>query len=171
MSEAMDAPAAAGALGDLVAIEAFLIHESRLLDDRRFDDWRDLFAEDGHYWVPLRPGQESPLSEPSLFYDDKATMQTRFARLAHPHIHAQSPPHRTCHLVGGVSVEEVDAGRGECRVRSSLIMVDYRVRVQRVFAGHVHHCLRRVGQRYQIVSKSVYLINCDDAFELIAAPL
>lgn len=166
-----NAPAAQDALGDRAAIEAFVIHEARLLDDRQFEAWRDLFAEDGHYWVPLRPGQESPLSEPSLFYDDKATMQTRFARLAHPHVHAQSPPHRTCHLVGSIAVEEVDAARGECQVRSSMLMVDYRVRVQRVFAGHVRHRLRRVGTDYKIVSKRVDLINCDDAFELIAAPL
>jgi 3-phenylpropionate/cinnamic acid dioxygenase small subunit len=158
-------------LGDRADIEAFLIHEAMLLDDRRFAEWRDLFTEDGHYWVPLRPGQESPLSEASLFYDDRATMETRFARLAHPRIHAQSPPHRTCHLVGSIAVQEIDPARGECQVRSSLIMVDYRVNVQRVFAGHVRHCLRREAESYRIASKRVDLINCDDAFELIAAPL
>ena len=161
----------AAALGDRHAIEDFLIREARLLDDRRFDEWRELFTDDGYYWVPLRPEQESPVGESSLFYDDKKIMETRFERLAHPRIHAQSPPHRTCHVVGSIAVEEIDAERGECLVRSSMIMADYRARTQRVFAGQVRHRLRRAGDDYRIVFKRVDLINCDDVFELIAVPL
>ena len=41
---------------DPQAIEAFLIHEARLLDDRRFQDWLGLFTDDGWYWVPIEPG-------------------------------------------------------------------------------------------------------------------
>jgi benzoate/toluate 1,2-dioxygenase beta subunit len=158
-------------LGDRQAIADFVINEARLLDDRRFDAWRELFADDGYYWVPLRPEQDSPNSEASLFYDDKKIMATRFERLAHPRIHSQSPPHRTCHVIGSISVEEIDAGRNECLVRSSMILADYRVRAQRVFAGHVRHRLRRDGDGYKIVSKRVDLINCDDVFELVAIPL
>ncbi len=33
-------------------VETFLIHEAGLLDDRRFEDWADLFTEDGYYWRP-----------------------------------------------------------------------------------------------------------------------
>lgn len=162
-----DAPAP---LGERQAIEDFLIHEARLLDDRRFEDWRALFADDGYYWVPLRPGQESPVGEASLFYDDKEIMATRFARLAHPRIHAQSPPHRTCHVIGSITVDEIDAARNECLVRSSMIVADYRVHTQRVFAAHVRHRLRRDGDGYRIVLKRVDLINCDDVFELVAVP-
>ena len=39
--------------------ERFLIHEARLLDDRRFRDWMALFTEDGSYWVPASVGQAS----------------------------------------------------------------------------------------------------------------
>jgi benzoate/toluate 1,2-dioxygenase beta subunit len=159
------------AFAERQAVADFVIHEARLLDDRRFDEWRELFADDGYYWVPLRPGQDSPSTEASLFYDDKMIMATRFERLAHPRIHAQSPPHRTCHVIGSIAVEEIDASRNECVVRSSMILADYRLRVQRVFAGHVRHRLRRDGDGYKIVLKRVDLINCDDVFELIAIPL
>jgi benzoate/toluate 1,2-dioxygenase beta subunit len=160
----------AAALGDRRAIEDFLIREAQLLDDRQFDDWRELFTDDGYYWVPLRPDQTSPVGESSLFYDDKKIMATRFERLAHPRIHSQSPPHRTCHVIGGIAIEEIDEARGECLVRSSMIMADYRARAQRVFAGQVRHRLRRIGEDYRIVTKRVDLINCDDVFELIAVP-
>jgi 3-phenylpropionate/cinnamic acid dioxygenase small subunit len=32
---------------DRARLEEFLIHEARLLDERRFRDWMGLFAEDG----------------------------------------------------------------------------------------------------------------------------
>ncbi len=28
--------------------------EAALLDDRRFGEWLALFAEDAHYWMPIR---------------------------------------------------------------------------------------------------------------------
>ena len=31
----------------------FVIREARLLDEKRFDEWYELFAEDGHYWVQI----------------------------------------------------------------------------------------------------------------------
>ena len=141
-----------------------------MLDDRRFEEWRDLFTDDGRYWVPLKPGQESPDAECSLFYDDRGIMQTRFERLRHPNIHSQNPPHRTCHVIGNMVIEDVDVARGEVTVKSNMIMTDYRVHVQRVFSGRVLHRLRRIGAGYKIALKRVDLINCDDVLELVAVP-
>jgi benzoate/toluate 1,2-dioxygenase subunit beta len=169
MSEAASYKQGTSPFTDRQSIEDFLIHEAALLDDRKFEEWRELFDEKGYYWVPLRPEQTSPDDEASLFYDTREVMATRFERLRHPRIHSQTPPHRTCHVIGNVAV--VEAGDSECTVRSSLIMVDYRLRVQRVFAGKVQHRLRREGQGFRILWKRVDLINCDDSFELIAAPI
>jgi len=35
----------------------FVIRETRLIDQHRFEEWLDLFAEDGFYWMPLEWGQ------------------------------------------------------------------------------------------------------------------
>jgi ethylbenzene dioxygenase subunit beta len=157
-------------LGDRSEIENFLIREVQLLDERRFEEWRELFTEDGRYWVPLNPGSKDPDGECSLFFDDKTIMATRFERLRHPNIHSQNPPHRTCHVIGNVLIENVDVGQGEVSVWSNMIMTDYRMQVQRAFSGRVLHRLRRVAAGYKIVLKRVDLINCDDIFELIAVP-
>jgi 3-phenylpropionate/cinnamic acid dioxygenase small subunit len=162
-------PAAAGI--DRAAVEEFLLHEARLLDERRFRDWMELFAEDGTYWVPAAPDQASPFAEASLFYDDRDLMRTRVERLEHPRIHVQTPPSRTAHLVGNVIVEEADAAKGEVLVGSTVIMVEYRDEAQRVFAGRQHHRLRREGAGFRIVQKRVDLINCDSAFEPMAVPI
>jgi len=152
-------------------IELFLLHEAKLLDERRFRDWMELFTEDGTYWVPAVPGQESPFNQASLFYDDRALMKTRVARLEHPKIHVQTPPSRTLHHIGRPVVEEVDEAAGEYLIASSLIMIEYREDRQRVFAGRQHHRLRREGEDFRIVQKRVDLINCDSVFEAIAVPI
>ena len=152
-------------------LEEFIIHEARLLDQRRFRDWMGLFAEDGTYWVPAVPDQKSPFDQASLFYDDRDLMRTRVERLEHPRIHVQTPPSRTAHLVGNVLVEEADAAKGEVLVGSTVIMVEYRDDQQRIFAGRQIHTLRRNGDGFSIVQKRVNLINCDSAFEAMALPI
>ena len=163
------APPATGL--DRAAVEEFLGHEARLLDERRFRDWMELFAEDGTYWVPAVPDQAGPFDQASLFYDDRDLMRTRVERLEHPRIHVQTPPSRTAHLVGNVIVEEADAAKGEVLVGSTVIMVEYRDDAQRVFAGRQRHRLRREGASFRIVQKRVDLINCDSAFEPMAVPI
>lgn len=152
-------------------LELFLIHEAKLLDERRFRDWMELFAEDGAYWVPAAPDQESPFNHASLFYDDRALMKTRVDRLEHPRIHIQTPPSRTAHIIGNTLVEEVDEAKGEVVVSSTVMMVEYRDESQRTFAGRQVHRLRRADDGYKIVLKRVNLINCDSAFDAMAVPI
>ncbi|NKB22110.1 MAG: aromatic-ring-hydroxylating dioxygenase subunit beta, partial [Alphaproteobacteria bacterium] len=91
-------PAAGGISGiDREQFEVFLIHEGRLLDDREFEAWMELFTEDGLYWVPSTQGQPDPYNQASLFFDDRTLMKTRIERLRHPRIHIQTPPSRTNH--------------------------------------------------------------------------
>jgi len=166
------APPMGGVRGvDRTPFEQFILHEARLLDDRRFRDWMGLFAEDGTYWVPAVPDQKSPFDQASLFYDDRDLMKTRVERLEHPRIHVQTPPSRTAHLVGNVVVEQADETKKEFLVSSTMIMVESREDTQRLFAGRQYHCLRRDGDSFRIVQKRVDLINCDSAFEAMAVPI
>jgi 3-phenylpropionate/cinnamic acid dioxygenase small subunit len=153
------------------AFEEFIIHEAGLLDARRFRDWMALFTEDGTYWVPAVPDQNSPFDQASLFYDDRDLMKTRVDRLEHPRIHVQTPPSRTAHLVGNVVIEKTDTANNEYVVGSTVIMVEYRDDTQRTFAGRQRHRLRREGESFRIVQKRVDLINCDSAFDAMAVPI
>src|SRR5215471_19972778 len=108
----MNASTGVAAIG-CASLEEFLIHEARLLDERRFREWMALFAEDGTYWVPAVPDQESPFNQASLFYDDRELMKTRIERLEHPRIHVQTPPSRTAHLIGNVLIDSADDANGE----------------------------------------------------------
>ena len=159
------------ALIDRETAESFLVQEARLLDERRFREWMALFTEDGIYWVPGAPEQKSPLDQASLFYDDRELMNTRIDRLEHPLIHVQTPPSRTVHLVSNVTVEPRGADAGDVSVVSNVMMVEYRLDRQRVFAGRQHHLLRYQDSSWRIAHKRVDLVNCDSAFEAIAVPI
>ena len=37
------------------------MHEMRLLDEAKFDDWLALFTADAWYWVPSEPDQDLSL--------------------------------------------------------------------------------------------------------------
>jgi 3-phenylpropionate/cinnamic acid dioxygenase small subunit len=171
MNTMVQKPMSAGASPTRESMELFLIHEAKLLDERRFRAWMELFAEDGAYWVPASAYQESPFNHTSLFYDDRSLMKTRVDRLEHPRIHIQTPPSRTAHIVSNTLIEEADEAKGEVLVSSSMMMVEYRDENQRLFAGRQYHRLRRVDGHYKIVLKRVNLINCDSVFDAMAVPI
>jgi benzoate/toluate 1,2-dioxygenase beta subunit len=160
-----------GPVPDLREIEAFIHDEARLLDERRFEEWMELFAQDGIYWVPTTPGQTNPQRTVSLFYDDRDAMKARIVRLRHPRIYVQTPPSRTRHVISGFHFERAGVVPGECAVSSNFMMLEYRPGYeQRVFGGQFLHRLRFADGRFQIVLKRVELINCDESFRAMAVP-
>lgn len=163
----MNAPGLPGC--DIRDVESFLIHEARLLDERSFDPWMQLFAQDGYYWAPARPGQTDPWSEVSLIFDDLEIMKNRIQRLKHPKAYAQLPPSRTVRQVSNVSVDSVDPKAMTLGIRSVLFMCEHRPTLpeplERTFAGHCFHTLRRTEESFRILVKKVMLVNCDSAFD------
>jgi benzoate/toluate 1,2-dioxygenase beta subunit len=159
-------------LADSKAIESFLIHEARLLDDRRFEEWMDLFDDDGFYWAPSVPGQESPLTEVSIFFDNRDLMAQRIARLRHERIHSQSPHSRTVHMVSNVAIPGAPGDTAEISVMSKFLVLEYRPSVpegvQRIFGGDYQHVLKPVNGGFRILSKKATLINCDSPFGPLA---
>lgn len=146
-------------------LEAFVLHEARLLDERLFADWLALFAEDGVYWVPTTPRQASPQEALSLCYEPKALLAMRVARLERPDMHVQSPASRTVHHVSAVEVS------GDLEVRSALVVAEWRAGDARWFAGRVLHRLRREAHGLRIVLKRVDLIDSEGPQRAIAVPL
>src|SRR5262249_16018891 len=124
------APRAGDAL-DLARCERFLLHEARLLDDGKFDDWvprvtpaatdwGPLLKADAWYGVPSEPDRDNPHDTVSLIYDDRRLLETRVRRLASPRIYSQEPRSRTSCIVSNVSIE--DSGNSACTVRSKFLI-------------------------------------------------
>jgi len=148
--------------------EDFLIHEARLLDDARFDEWLALFTPEAHYWVPSEPNQASPLDTVSLMYDDRRLLETRVRRLASPRIYSQEPRSRTSRIVTNVTIEGADGNTTD--VRSKFMIVEYRRQEQRMFAGTYRHTLVTSGGDTRIAFKRVDLVNCDAPMDGLVVP-
>jgi benzoate/toluate 1,2-dioxygenase beta subunit len=148
--------------------EQFLIHEARLLDEGRFDEWLGLFTADAWYWVPSEPNQASPRDTVSLIYDDRRLLETRVRRLASPRIYSQEPRSRTSRMIGNVTIEE--SSPSACTVRSKFQLLEYRRETQRSFGGTSFHRLIRADIGIQIAWKRVDLVNCDAPLEGLVVP-
>jgi benzoate/toluate 1,2-dioxygenase beta subunit len=153
---------------DVHRCEQFLLHEARLLDDGKFDEWLALFTADAWYWVPSEPDQADPFETVSLVYDDRRLLETRVRRLASPRMYSQEPRSRTSRMIGNVSIEET--GKGFASVRSKFMMIEYRREQQRLFGGTALHRLVQADGRIMIAWKRVDLVNCDAPLDGITIP-
>jgi benzoate/toluate 1,2-dioxygenase beta subunit len=156
---------------DFDALRAFIEHESDLLDEGRFEEWYELFADDGVYWAPARHGQTSGFNHVSLFYDEKHTIRTRVTRLMHPMIHCQEPASHCVRIVSSIKLLGAAPERGEYTVGSKFMMIEDRVgSPRRLAGGRYTHILRIEGHALRIVQKRVDLTNCDQSFPMLTQP-
>jgi len=147
-------------------VQDFLIHEARLLDDRSFDEWLDLFTDDVVYWMPERVNPldsndpADSVSKPgdlALFEDTKDTLRTRVARLATGMAWAEVPPSRTRHLITNIQVDTGET-ESEIRVRSNFLV--YRTQLEHshdTFVGMRDDTLRKVSGQWKIARRTILL--------------
>ena len=50
-----------------LAVERCLARQAEILDEKRWDDWLELFTEDGHYWMPAHEEQINGDGVPIFF--------------------------------------------------------------------------------------------------------
>ena len=145
----------------------FVVLEARLIDEKRFDEWYALFAEDAYYWVPASPGQRDPLNHNSLAYEDKLLLQLRIERLKSPLAYSQKPASRCHHLLQTPEVERRDPARGEYLTRTQLIYTETRGDDSQRYAATAWHTLVWADERLRIRLKRVDILNCDAALPSI----
>src|SRR5438477_6851304 len=86
-------------------IEDFLYHEAELLDERRYDEWLELMAEDVHYFMPIRRNVKygdwerentSDQTDVSWFDEGKTTLAGRVRQINTGLHWAEEPVSRVC---------------------------------------------------------------------------
>ncbi len=142
----------------------FVLHEARLLDEQRFDEWLDLFTADGRYWMPLEWGQTDPILHNSLFYDDLILLRIRVERLKGAKTYSQKPKSRSHHMMQTPVVETCDPHSGRFETWTPFHYVETRFDEQALFAGWSRHSLVPVDGALRMRLKRVDLVNCDAAF-------
>ena len=146
--------------------QEFISHEARLLDEHRFDEWLELFTEDGRYWVPLAgAAQESGAAYNALADEDRLLLSLRVQRLKNPKAHSQHPRSRSQHVLQASSAMSEDAHG--CELRTPFLYVESRGERQLMFAGACTHRLVRAGEGWRIRLKRVDLLDAEAALPAI----
>lgn len=145
-------------------IEQFFYYEARMLDERQFEEWLQLFSDDIRYWMPVvstreRGGREIAGDNELAFFDDnKTTLTLRVKRLYTDFAFAEEPPSRTSRFISNVQVES--SGSSPEEVLSHCKFLVYRTRLETdmdVFFGTRKDTLHRVNGSWQIVRRKIIL--------------
>lgn len=158
-------------------VEQFLYLEARLLDERRFHEWLDLFADDLRYWMPVRSTRYQSHSksisiknpnrykeyefaaddEQAYFDDTKETLANRIVRLDTGMAWAEDPPSRTRHIISNVEVEVIEESE-TINVNSAFLVYRTGLGVEQdFFVGGRNDLLRRTDGKLQIYSRKILL--------------
>ena len=151
-------------------IEDFLYREAELLDERRYEEWLALLAEDVRYWMPMRRNVKVGEGEREFtragsdinwFDEGKETLTRRVKQIQTGMHWAEEPVSRISHLVSNVQLIEAkpsvaDAARGPVRCRFLI----YRNRVETetdILVGKREDLLRRVDGDWQHRARKIIL--------------
>jgi 3-phenylpropionate/cinnamic acid dioxygenase small subunit len=158
-------------------VEQFLYREARLLDERRFNDWLGLLADDIRYWMAARsnryPRRSKAIAildpdryveddlprddELALLDENKQTLTSRVERLDTGMAWAEDPPSRTRHLITNI---EIAPGQVPSELQVSSNFIVYRTRAeteQDFYVGTRRDLLRRMDGEWKLAERKVIL--------------
>jgi 3-phenylpropionate/cinnamic acid dioxygenase small subunit len=151
-------------------VEDFLYQEAELLDERRYEEWLDLFTPDARYWMPMRRNvphddQAREFTREGLdvnwFDEGKDTLTRRVAQIRTGLHWAEEPLSRICHVVANVQILETSPpGPSPAEVSVKCRFLVYRNRVETetdLLVGKREDLLRRVGGRWKIAHRKIVL--------------
>ena len=151
-------------------IEEFLYREADLLDERHYENWLALIAEDVRYWMPMRRNVKVGEAEREFtragqdinwFDEGKETLTRRVKQILTGMHWAEEPVSRISHMVSNVRLIEVNPSAAEPQevtVRCRFLI--YRNRVQTetdILVGKREDLLRRVDGQWQIARRKIVL--------------
>jgi 3-phenylpropionate/cinnamic acid dioxygenase small subunit len=142
-----------------------LEREAIFLDERRWDEWLGLFAEDCQYWVPMWRADETLTADPQrelshIFYASRAGLEDRIVRIRSGRSVASTPLPRTTHVLANIRLRDTP-DVAAIRVRSSWVTHVFFTssNTDHAFHGHSEHDLVLRGERWLIARKKIVLQN------------
>jgi 3-phenylpropionate/cinnamic acid dioxygenase small subunit len=142
----------------------FVVHEARLIDQQRFDEWLDTFADDGMYWMPLEYGQTDPVLQTSLMYEDKFLLRVRVARLKGARTFSQKPKSRCHHVLQTPIIDRFGLDENQVVTYTPMHYTETRLDEKSLYAAWATHHLTVIDGVIKIKLKRVDLPNCDSSF-------
>jgi 3-phenylpropionate/cinnamic acid dioxygenase small subunit len=151
-------------------IEDFLYHEAELLDERRYEEWLALVAEDVRYWMPMRRNVKVGEHEREFtradhdinwFDEGRDTLERRVRQILTGIHWAEEPVSRISHMVSNVQLLDVRPSFAEpAEVATKCRFLIYRNRVETetdILVGKREDLLRRAPGGWQIARRKIIL--------------
>jgi 3-phenylpropionate/cinnamic acid dioxygenase small subunit len=151
-------------------IEDFLYNEAELLDERRYEEWLELLADDVRYWMPMRRNVKFGELEREFtregqdvnWFDEGRDTLTRRVQQILTGVHwAEEPLSRICHMVSNVQLLHIEPSVSEpLEVTVKCRFLIYRNRVATetdILVGKREDVLRRVNGQWKIRQRKVVL--------------
>jgi 3-phenylpropionate/cinnamic acid dioxygenase small subunit len=151
-------------------IEELLYREADLLDERHYEEWLALLAEDVRYWMPMRRnvkfGEEEKEftragQDISWFDEGKETLTRRVKQILTGIHWAEEPVSRISHMISNVRLLEVNPSLdAPAEVTARCRFLIYRNRVETetdILVGKREDLLRRAEGGWQIARRKIML--------------
>jgi len=151
-------------------IAQFLYTEAEILDERQYDEWLDLLADDIRYWMPIRRNVKygdttrefTRETDDINWFDEGKDTLTRRVRQIQTGIHwAEEPRSRITHMVSNVQLLTATSDAvvaRELAVKSRFLIYRNRVETETdVLVGKREDTLRRTGDGWLIARRKIIL--------------
>ena len=155
-------------------VEEFLYREADLLDERHYEEWLGVLAEDIRYWMPIRRNVKVDEIERreltregqdiSWFDEGKETLTRRVQQIRTGMHWAEEPVSRISHMVSNLRLLEANpswAEPAEVAVRCRFLIYRNRVETETdILVGKREDVLRRAGDTgagWQIARRKIIL--------------
>ena len=139
---------------------AFLYKEARLLDERDWDTWLDMYDEQCTFWMPAWDDDgeltEDPQSQISLiWYGRRAGLEDRVFRIRTERSSATIPDTRTSHNISNIEI--VEQANGVLKLRFNWHTMSIRYNHTDHFCGSSFYTVDTSGANPIIKDKKVVL--------------
>jgi benzoate/toluate 1,2-dioxygenase beta subunit len=153
----------------------FLYREARYLDDRDWNAWLSLYADDAEFWMPSWDDDdkltEDPQTEISLiWYGHKGGLQDRVFRIRTERSSATSLPEpRTSHTISNVEI--LDQTAAATRLRFNWVTHSFRYKTTDTYFGTSFYAIDTAGaapliRRKKVVLKNDYIHHVVDIYHI-----
>jgi 3-phenylpropionate/cinnamic acid dioxygenase small subunit len=138
-------------------VTQFIYREARLQDEHRYDDWENLWTDDGVYWVPANGEDIDPEQKMSIVYDNRSRIALRIRQYHTGKRFSQTPRSHLRRLVSNVEILS-DDGAGIVAAANALVFESH-TRGDTLWASRNEYTLRRESEGLRMARKKVMLVN------------
>lgn len=135
--------------------------EAKLLDDKDYPAWEEMFTDDGIYVIPIDPHTEDFASSLNMIYDDKRMRSMRVERMIQGYSPSAVAAARTVRTLSRFTVESVSDT--EVTLQSAQIVSAYKRNNFDTLGAEVTHTIALDEAGDKIRLKVVRLLNSEDA--------